>query len=93
MRGIVETTVESAALAWLDGTGWAVAHGPNIAPDTSGADKPPERMAVPDAAGAVRIGTLTAGPEWFKPWRTIGGEELAPSFLTELQVMIEGAGE
>ena len=38
----------------------------------------------------ARIGTLTAGLEWFKPWRTIGGEELAPSFLTELQVMIEG---
>ena len=22
----------------------------------------------------ARIGTLTAGREWFKPWRTIGGE-------------------
>ena len=28
----------------------------------------------------ARIGTLTAGKEWFKPWRTIGGQELAPVF-------------
>ena len=27
----------------------------------------------------ARIGTLTAGREWFKPWRTIGGETLAPA--------------
>ncbi len=38
----------------------------------------------------ARIGTLTAGREWFKPWRTIEGEELAPTFYTELQVLIEG---
>ncbi len=25
----------------------------------------------------ARIGTLTAGKEWFKPWRTISGESLA----------------
>ena len=41
----------------------------------------------------ARIGTLTAGREWFKPWRSIGGEELAPTFLPELQVMIEGVCE
>ncbi len=38
----------------------------------------------------ARIGTLSAGREWFKPWRTIEGEELAPTFYTELQVLIEG---
>ena len=38
----------------------------------------------------ARIGTLTAGREWFKPWRTISGEELADPRLTELQVMLEG---
>ena len=41
----------------------------------------------------ARIGTLTAGREWFKPWRTIGGEELAPVFYTELQVLIQGVFE
>ena len=40
---------------------------------------------------AARIGTLTAGKEWFKPWRTISGETLAGSALPELQVLLEGA--
>ena len=38
----------------------------------------------------ARIGTLTAGREWFKPWRTIAGETLAGSHMPELQVMLEG---
>ena len=38
----------------------------------------------------ARIGALGAGREWFKPWRTISGETLADSTLTELQVMLEG---
>ncbi len=42
---------------------------------------------------AARIGTLTAGREWFKPWRTIDGQELAPVFYPELRVLIEGAFE
>ena len=46
-------------------------------------------LAVSDGVQA-RIGTLTAGREWFKPWRTIGGQELAPVFLPDLQVAIEG---
>ena len=40
---------------------------------------------------AARIGTLTAGREWFKPWRTITGEALADPGLAELQVLLEGA--
>ena len=39
---------------------------------------------------AARIGTLTAGREWFKPWRTISGETLADARLPQLQVMLEG---
>jgi len=38
----------------------------------------------------ARVGTLTAGREWFKPWRTISGEALANPHLPELQVMIDG---
>jgi type I restriction enzyme, R subunit len=38
----------------------------------------------------ARVGTLTAGREWFKPWRTVSGERLAGSALPELQVVIEG---
>ena len=38
----------------------------------------------------ARIGTLTAGREWFKPWRTIGGERLADPHMPQLQVVLEG---
>jgi type I restriction enzyme, R subunit len=38
----------------------------------------------------ARVGTLTGGREWFKPWRTISGEQLAAPDLPELQVMLEG---
>jgi type I restriction enzyme R subunit len=46
-------------------------------------------LAVSDGVEA-RIGALTAGREWFKPWRTIRGEALAPASVPELQVMVEG---
>ena len=42
---------------------------------------------------AARIGTLTGGWEWFKPWRTVTGETLADEHLTELQVMLQGVFE
>ena len=38
-------------------------------------------------------GTLTAGREWFKPWRTIEGEELAPESLSGLEVLLQGVFE
>ena len=38
----------------------------------------------------ARIGALTAGQEWFKPWRTIAGETLADRSLPQLQVLLEG---
>ena len=48
-----------------------------------------EMLMVSDGVQA-RIGTLTAGKEWFKPWRTITGDSDAAGHLTELQVMLEG---
>ncbi len=48
-----------------------------------------ELLVVSDGMEA-RIGSLTAGREWFKPWRTISGATLADPHLPELQVMIEG---
>ena len=51
-----------------------------------------EALMVSDGTEA-RIGTLTSGREWFKPWRTVTGETLADSHLTELQVMLEGVFE
>ncbi len=41
----------------------------------------------------ARMGTLTAGREWFKPWRTITGETLAGPHLPQLRVMLEGMCE
>ena len=38
----------------------------------------------------ARIGALTAGQEWFKPWRTIAGETLADPSLPQLRVLLEG---
>ena len=48
-----------------------------------------EAMVVSDGNEA-RVGTLTGGWEWFKPWGTITGEALAAEHLTELQVMLQG---
>ena len=48
-----------------------------------------EALVVSDGTEA-RIGTVTSGREWFKPWRTVTGEALADSRLTQLQVMLEG---
>ena len=48
-----------------------------------------EALVVSDGTEA-RIGTLTSGREWFKPWRTVSGETLADPHMTELQVMLEG---
>ena len=51
-----------------------------------------EALMISDGTEA-RIGTLTSGREWFKPWRTITGETLADSHMTELQVLLEGVFE
>ncbi|HRB16176.1 MAG TPA: type I restriction endonuclease subunit R [Nitrospira sp.] len=41
----------------------------------------------------ARIGTLGAGKEWFKPWRTITGAQDAAPTVSELQVVLEGVFE
>jgi type I restriction enzyme R subunit len=46
-------------------------------------------LVVSDGVQA-RIGTLGAGKEWFKPWRTITGKDDAKPNLAELQVVLEG---
>ena len=48
-----------------------------------------ELLVVSDGTEA-RLGTLTAGREWFKPWRTVSGEGLAEVPALELRVLIEG---
>jgi len=51
-----------------------------------------EAMVISDGVQA-RIGTLTADREWFMPWRTIEGEELADTNLPQLQVVLQGVFE
>ena len=38
----------------------------------------------------ARLGTLTSGREWFKPWRTVTGEGLEESDPLELRVLLQG---
>ena len=48
-----------------------------------------EALVISDGVEA-RIGTLTADREWFMPWRTVEGEDLADARLPQLQVVLEG---
>jgi type I restriction enzyme R subunit len=41
----------------------------------------------------ARTGTLTSDWEWFMPWRTITGDDLAPKGIPELEVLIKGIFE
>jgi len=48
-----------------------------------------ELLLISDGVEA-RVGTLTAGREWFKPWRTIGGKEVEDIGRAELEVLLKG---
>ena len=48
-----------------------------------------EALLVSDGVQA-RVGTLTADREWFMPWRTVTGEELAADHEPQLHVMLAG---
>jgi len=51
-----------------------------------------EILVISDGAEA-KIGSLTAGMEWFGAWRTVDGSEVAPDAVPGLQVLIEGVFE
>ncbi|MBE2252434.1 MAG: type I restriction endonuclease subunit R [Myxococcus sp.] len=51
-----------------------------------------ELLVVSDGLEA-RIGTVSSNRERFLPWRTIEGEDLAPSTITQLEVLIRGVFE
>jgi type I restriction enzyme R subunit len=48
-----------------------------------------EALVIADGPQA-RLGTLTAGWEWFKPWRTLEGDALAPPEQLQLEVLVKG---
>lgn len=51
-----------------------------------------EFLVISDGLNA-RFGSLTAGKEWFLPWKTIEGEHVAPSSVTQLEVLLRGIFE
>ena len=58
-RGFTESIVEDAALAWIEGLGWTVKHGPGIAPDTPGGNGGIMRRLALSGACVVRWGYST----------------------------------
>ncbi|MCM8750200.1 type I restriction endonuclease subunit R [Thermomicrobiaceae bacterium CFH 74404] len=48
-----------------------------------------ELLVISDGLEA-RLGTLTAGREWFKPWRTISGEQVEDMGAPQLEVLLKG---
>ncbi len=48
-----------------------------------------ELLVVSDGLEA-RLGTLTAGREWFKPWRTVAGVRLEDEAAPQLEVLLKG---
>ncbi|MBI3104092.1 MAG: DUF3387 domain-containing protein [Candidatus Rokubacteria bacterium] len=50
----------------------------------------PNAVLVVSDGVEARVGTLSAGREWFKPWRTIAGEGMVDAQLPEMQVVIGG---
>jgi type I restriction enzyme R subunit len=48
-----------------------------------------ELLVISDGLKA-RLGTLTAGREWFKPWRTVTGERVEDESAPELEVLLKG---
>ncbi|MGE5482865.1 MAG: type I restriction endonuclease subunit R, partial [Bacteroidota bacterium] len=51
-----------------------------------------ELLVISDGVEA-RFGTLTAGREWFKPWRTISGEQIEDVGVSQLEVLSKGVFE
>jgi len=51
-----------------------------------------ELLVISDGLEA-RVGTLTAGREWFKPWRTISGEQVEDVGASQLDVLLKGLFE
>jgi hypothetical protein len=90
MTTITEADVEQAALAWLSDLGWQIAHGPDIAPDTSNAERDDYGQVVLERRLRNAISPWNyckscygvkyphdAATMWYRP-------DHSPSFLSEL---------
>jgi type I restriction enzyme R subunit len=54
----IESEVEQAALAWLEGAGWQIVHGPDIAPDVPAAERADHGEVVPARRLRAALGRL-----------------------------------
>ena len=48
-----------------------------------------EVLVISDGLQA-RVGSLSANREWFMPWRTVEGEDVAPPTIPQLQILLQG---
>lgn len=58
MSNFTESVVEDASLAWLEGLGWFVVHGPEIAPGEAGSERTDYRSVTLDVRLQAAIKTL-----------------------------------
>ena len=75
-----EDMVEQAALGWLAGLGWSVAHGPSISPpdaSTPGTERASYRDAVLAGDGQVTLGNTVMKSNARKVRRLAGGKVIA----------------
>jgi len=67
MARIAESDVEEAALAWLESLGYAVKHGPDIAPGELDAEREDYDQVV--LANRLRLALEHLNPDLPPPWR------------------------
>jgi len=48
-----------------------------------------ELLIISDGTSA-EVGTITSSKEWFLPWKTINGKELAPKTTPQIEVLLKG---
>ena len=80
MTTITEADVEQAALAWLSGLGWGVAHGPDIAPDATSAEESEMTFSFDGRVLSIEIcgrvyEVLATGDSWPSSYRVVVSRE------------------
>ena len=59
-KGVSESVIEQAALAWMESIGYSIAHGPDIAPDIPGAERTTFNQV--ELEGKLRIAMALLNP-------------------------------
>ena len=72
-----EADVETAALSWLSSLGWQTAYGPDIAPDTQGAERTDFTQVVLEERLRDALSTSTQSSRR-RHWRPVSGASSTP---------------